>query len=91
MSRFRRIKGLNMSYERQGLIFFALANYASQPPSTRAQIDALFSSAAKGEPAYNMALRAWLLRGESWEKVQQEYYVNGKTLVKMRKWIYTHW
>lgn len=89
--KFRKISNIGLSYARQGQIFFTLANYADQPPEVKKKIDNLISEAARGSPAYEKALRAWLLRGEAFEAVTQRFYVRGDTLVKMRKRIYEEW
>lgn len=89
--KFRKIRNINLSYERQGQIFFALANYRSQPPNVREKIDALIQQAAKGEECYVAALKAWLTEGKAYERVVAEYFVRGDTLVGMRKKLYESW
>lgn len=89
--KFRKISNINLSYAKQGQIFFTLANYTDQPPNVKNRIDALLSEAARGSPAYEKALRAWLLRGDDFDAVVQRYYVRGGTLTEMRKRIYEEW
>ncbi len=89
--KFKKIRGLKMPYERQGLIFFALANYRTQPSQVRKQIDTLIAEVCEGDAAYVNALRAWLLDGEAFETVCLRFYVNAATLGRLRKRVYERW
>lgn len=88
---FRKIRNVRLSYERQGQIYFTLANYHSQPDRVRQKIDGMIQDVTKGEKAYTQALRAWLLDGKTYESVVRQYYVRGNTLVRMRKELYEMW
>ena len=92
---FRKIRGIGVSYSRQGQIYFSLANYAAMPVKVRRGIDDLIRQAANqgnvdGE-TYEQALRAWLIEGEAWQAVIERYHVRPNTLNEKRKWIYQHW
>lgn len=92
---FKKIRGINVSYAKQGQIYFALVNYDSMPAKARAGVDRLIQQAAyagrtQGE-AYERALRAWLIEGKGYNQVIQEYCVNERALLEKRKWIYEHW
>lgn len=92
---FRKIRGINVSYARQGQIYFALANYEAMPPKTRTGVDRLIHQAAyagrtQGE-AYEKALRAWLIEGRGYNQVIRECCVNERALLEKRKWIYENW
>lgn len=89
--KFRKIRNISLSYERQGQIFFTLANYANQPPGIKKQIDERIRKAAKGSQSYEAALRDWLLHGAAFEAVLRRHYVRDATLVAMRKEIYETW
>lgn len=92
---FRKIRGINVSYSKQGQIYFALANYSAMPAKTKQGIDRLIREAAyEGNAAgdvYEKALRAWLIKGEAWQSVIDRYHVRPNTMIEKRKWIYQHW
>lgn len=92
---FRKIRGIGVSYGRQGQIYFSLANYRDMPRKTREAIDCLIREAAhQGNAdgqAYELALRAWLIEQRPWQWVLDTYRVRGATLLEKRKWIYEHW
>lgn len=89
--KFKKIRGLKLTYEQQGLIFFALANYKHQPTAQKKRIDELICEVCKGDPAYIGAMRAWLLEGRPFEAVSREWFVNAPTLGKLRKKLYEKW
>ncbi len=89
--KFRKIRNINVSYEKQGQIFFTLVNYYSQPQNIQRKIDGLIQNAAKGEKCYETALREWLLEGIPYEKVVVKNCIRGDTLVNMRKKLYESW
>lgn len=89
--KFKKIRGLKMPYERQGMIFFTLANYKEQPPEMRERIDEMIAEVCGGDAAYENALRAWLIKGEDFESVHLRYYVNAATLGRLRRRIYERW
>ncbi len=89
--KFKKIRGLKLSYERQGMIFFALANYKTLGSPQRNRIDELIQEVCKGDPAYVGAMRAWLLEGRSFEAVAREFFVNPSTMGRLRKKLYENW
>lgn len=89
--RFRRIRGIKISYERQGLIFFTMANYRALPKQAREKIDQLIRDVAKNDEIYITALRDWLLNGTSWNSVCIRTGVNEGTLIRYRRKIYERW
>lgn len=89
--KFRRIRNLRMSYEKQGQIFFTLANYKDQPENVKKRIDALLQAAAGGDRAYAFALRQWLIDEETLQQAAASNYVREATLIEMRKKFYEKW
>ena len=89
--KFKKIRGINLSYEKQGQIFFTLANYRNQTEAQRKRIDGLIREVCRGDPAYEKALRGWLIEGKSFEAVSRECFVNAPTLGKLRKKLYETW
>ena len=89
--KFKKIRNVALSYERQGQIFFTLANYENLPPGAKKGIDEKIARAAKGSVNYEKALRDWLIHGVPFEAVLQRHYVRDATLVRMRKEIYESW
>ena len=89
--RFREIRGIGVSYAKQGKIFFTLADYKNLPKGQRDRIDELIRKAAKGDESYIGAVRDWLLFEVPFDTARMRHYVNGATMVKIRKRIYEMW
>lgn len=89
--KFKKIRGIKLSYEKQGMIFFAMANYKSQGAAQRKRIDDLIEEVCRGDPAYVGALRAWLLEGKPFEAVARDFFVNPSTMGRLRKKLYENW
>ena len=85
---FRKYRGINLPYNKQGQIYFTLVNYKEQNKRTRDRIDRLIRQAAGPHEA---ALRAFVLDGRSAVAVAQEYYVSENRLYVMRKRLYESW
>ena len=89
--RFKEIRGIGVPYAKQGQIFFTLANYKNLPKGQRDRIDELIRKAAKGDESYIAAVRDWLLFDVAFDTARYRHYVNGATMVKIRKRIYEWW
>lgn len=89
--RFRKIRGIRVPYERQGMIFFTLATYDTQPDNVRRKIDGLIRTVCKEDPIYIAAMRDWLIKQERWELVSLRIGVNEGTLLRYRRKLYELW
>lgn len=89
--KFRRIRNLRISYEKQGQIFFTLANYKDQPENIKKRIDALLTEASGGYCPYYSALRQWLIDGVTLQQAAASNFVREATLIEMRKKFYEKW
>ena len=89
--RFREIRGIGVSYKKQGQIFFTLQNYRDQPKNVKNRIRELIRDAAGGNCAYEAALRDWLIGSSTAQQAAQEHYVRLQTLIEMRNRIYKAW
>lgn len=89
--RFREIRGIGVSYKKQGLIFFTLQNYRDQPKNVKNRIRELIRDAAEGNRAYEAALWDWLIGSSTAQQAAEEHYVRLQTLVEMRNKIYRAW
>lgn len=89
---FKKIRGLNIPYNRQGLIYFTLRNYRQLDWHVRRHIDALIAEAARGEATRAEALRRWLIIGEiDAHGAALAAYTAEATMYRARKWIYEHY
>ena len=89
--RFREIRGIGVSYKKQGQIFFTLQNYRDQPKNVKNRIRELIMDAAEGNRAYEAALWDWLIGSSTAQQAAEEHYVRLQTLVEMRNKIYRSW
>ncbi len=85
---FRKYRGINLPYNKQGQIYFTLVNYKGQNKRTRDRIDRLIRQAAGPHEA---ALRAFVVDGRSAVSVSMEFYVSERWLYVMRKRLYESW
>ncbi len=92
MAPFKKIRGVNLPYRKQGRIYFTLINYEDQPKRIKDRIDRLIDIAAYGDAAYRAALRKWLLQENvSALAVALEYGCDTSTLYRARKRLYENW
>lgn len=89
--RFREIRGIGVSYKKQGQIFFTLQNYREQPKNVKNRIRELIMEASEGNRAYEAALWDWLIGSSTAQQAAEEHYVRLQTLVEMRNKIYRSW
>ena len=64
---FKKMRSLNMSYNRQGKIYFICHNYADMPDTVRAKIDTLCAKVAPEE--HRAALMRALTTDEPLERI----------------------
>ena len=86
---FRQLRGVNLPYREQGLIWFTCVNYDKQRPEVKAKIKRLCQECG-GE--HSEALFVFLTRenvSPLW--IEQTYYVSIKTLYRRRVKFYERW
>lgn len=92
MAPFKKLRGVNLPYRKQGRIYFTLINYADQPKKIKDRIDRLIDNAAHGDAGYRAALRKWLLQENvSSVAVALEYGLSDSALYRARRYIYENW
>lgn len=85
---FKRLPSVNVSYERQGRIFFACRNFRELPEREKRRIRSLCERVG-GE--YADALFAYLTTDISWQRTCMDYHISEMTLVRLRKAFYESW
>lgn len=88
---FRKMHGVKVSHDRQGLLFFTCRNYNDLPEETRSRIDALCDSISGGERAYRAALFDMLTTRDSVVSISMKHAVSQSTLYKLRRRFYEAW
>ena len=83
---FKRKRGINLSYEEQGLVFFVCKNYKKLPNEVKAKIVMLCKYVA-GEDWKPLFLLL-TTKGRDIEQLASEYYISDKRLTKYRKAFY---
>lgn len=86
---FRKLRGCNLPYREQGLIWFICSNFEKQPKELQKKIKDLCKEVA-GE--YHEALFAMLTRENvsiSW--IERTYHVSASQLYAKRKIFYERW
>lgn len=90
--KYRKMQGIKLSYRRQGLIYFNLLCYDELPAEQRRRIDKkIHDVCQKAGEYYEAALRAFVLKGDSIQKVCLEHYVRANTIYDLRKKLYESW
>ena len=85
---FRKLRGVPLPEEKQGLIRYTCLTYDSQPPRTRRKIDRLIQDSG-GE--YAEALRLVMLTRESMTAIALRHHVSEETLYRARRRFYLSW
>lgn len=86
---FRKLRGINLPYREQGLIWFTCVNYDKQPKEVKQRIRRLCRECG-GE--HEKALFAFVTRENvsvAW--LEQEYHLSYDTLYRRRKMFYERW
>lgn len=86
---FRKLRGVNLPYREQGLIWFTCVNYDRQTKETKEKIKRLCKKYG-GE--HEKALFVFLTRENvSIPWIEQNYYVSAPTLYKRRAKFFNGW
>lgn len=85
---FKKLRGVNVSSNRQGFIRFACLTYAEQPKKMRDKIDRLLRQC--GGP-YDAALREVMCSEDGITAIALRHFVSESTLYRLRKDFYESW
>ncbi|MEN6421639.1 MAG: hypothetical protein ABFD76_06785 [Smithella sp.] len=85
---FKKMRGIRLSYIKQGLIYFTCRDYANQPLKTQQKINNLCMEIG-GE--YYAALRDIVISEKSIRQIAIEHYIEERTLYRLRKQFYEKW
>ena len=86
---FRKLRGVNLPYREQGLIWFTCVNYDKQRKPVKEKINRM---CRKYGGEHEKALFVFLTRENvsvSW--IEKNYYVSARTLYRRRKDFYESW
>nr|DAE00019.1 MAG TPA: hypothetical protein [Siphoviridae sp. ctiMP24] len=85
---FKKMRSVNLSYNKQGEIYFILHNYADQPDEVRQKIDSLCGTVGK----YNhRALFRVLTTDEPINRIAREHYISARQLYYLKSSFYNAW
>lgn len=85
---FKKMRSVNLSYNKQGEIYFILHNYADQPEEVRRKIDALCG--VIGKYHYNALFRV-LTTDEPINRIAREHYISARKLYDLKSRFYNAW
>lgn len=85
---FKKMRSVNLSYNKQGDIYFILHNYADQPEEVRQKIDALCG--VVGKYHYRALFRA-LTTDEPLNRIAREFYISAPQLYRLKSKFYNVW
>ena len=87
---FRKLRGVRLPYNVQGLIYFTCATYRQQDQKTKAKIREICDSVG-GE--YAGALFDVLTKAGQYsvEQIAMDYYISPETLYRLRRKFYETW
>lgn len=89
MAIFRKLRGVNLPYRQQGLLWFMCTNFDRQPKEIKARIRKLCKECG-GE--HEKALFVLLTRENvSIPWIEQNYYVSARTLYRRRVEFFERW
>lgn len=85
---FKKMKSLNMSYNKQGLIYFTCANFDSQPPEVQ---DKILNLCMKIGKEYYQALFDMMTTGKGVLEISNKYYISESTVFRLKRKFYIEW
>ncbi|MCL2837690.1 MAG: hypothetical protein FWE04_01290 [Oscillospiraceae bacterium] len=85
---FKKLRGVDLSYERQGFIRFCCLTYSDQPQETKDRI--LNLCIRSGKDNYQ-ALFEFMTTSKSAVNIAAKHFVTDMTLYRMRKKFYHAW
>ena len=85
---FKKLRGVNLPEEKQGLIRFTCLNYKDQPPRMQEKINKMCQTYG-GE--YSSALFDVMCTRKSIIKISAQHHVSQETLYIKRRLFYEHW
>lgn len=89
MKTFRKMRGIKLSYEKQGIIYFTLQNIREQPMETRNKVKALCDHIAGAD---SEALHVFLTSNtDTVQSVSLKHYISERKLYQLRKEFYMEW
>ena len=89
MMNFRKYRGIRLSYEKQGLIYFTCRTYRFQPPEVQKKILRLCEKASRENP---YALFCLLTSGKSTTNIALRFQIASEnTLYNARRRFYEGW
>ena len=86
---FKKSPSLNLSYKKQGYIYFACLNYAEQSAEVQHKIKTLCMSV--GGKWYNEPLFKVLTTEEPINRIAREYYMSSRQLRRLKNKFYLSW
>lgn len=86
---FKKLRGVNLPYNQQGLIAFTCRTYSSQPEPVQRKIANLCKNV--GGEEYSEALFMVMTSEMSIPRIAMTYYVSEPTLYRLRKKFYEQW
>lgn len=85
---FKKLRGVDLPEEKQGLVRYICLNSDSQPKRIQDKIQRLCDDVGG---AYGAALREVMCGRKSITAISREYFVSESTLYRMRKEFYEKW
>jgi DNA-binding phage protein len=85
---FKKLRGVHLPEEKQGLVRFSCLNYATQPKQTKEKIQRLCDECGG---AYSAALMEVMCTKKSVSGVAMKYHVSESVLYRARKEFYESW
>ena len=88
MRNFKKIRSVDLPYNKQGEIYFTCLNYKGQSKQVRDKIDRLCQEIGG---AYAPALFMLLTTEMRCMEIAQRYYIDESILYRMRRTFYMNW
>lgn len=85
---FKKMKGVNVTYVQQGLIYFCCRNYTNEPAEMQRRIVRLCMETAGIDWA---ALKDTVTTGKSIRLIAMEHSISESVLYRLRKRFYESW
>lgn len=87
--RFKKLRGVNLPYNKQGLIYFTCMTVKEQPYEVQQKILKLCIEVAEGH--YRALYEALTTDSETFDTIARKHFTNEKKLYSLRKRFFEKW
>ncbi len=90
-NKFKYMRSLKLSYERQGEIFFTCLRFKRLCEDEQERIKEICEACADGDSYKRRAIMAFMTTTATWQECCMRYHISDSTMARLRKKFYELW